>query len=85
MERNDLGLLRFTRYGTKFYAATPAGEFQFGDVTGLNEWRNNRRTHYTGGDRQAAEGGQWLQTMTNPETFARGWRAALVPWFVETN
>jgi hypothetical protein len=85
MEKNDLGLLRFVRLGAKLYAETPSGEFQFGDYSGLNEWRDGRRIHYTGGDRQAADGGQWLQFMTNPETFAHGWSAALVPYYFETN
>lgn len=78
-------MLRFEHYGSKVYARTPAGEFQFGDVTGLNEWRDGRRIRYTGGDQQAAVGGRWLQLMTNPSTYARGWSVALVPYYWPTN
>lgn len=85
MERSDRGLLKVIQYGAKFYAATPAGEFQFGDHSGLNEWRDGHRIHYTGGDQQAAVHGRWLQLHTNPETFARGWVIALVPYFYPTN
>ena len=78
-------MLKFVRYGSKWYAATPIGEFQFGDFQGLNEWRNGRRIHYTGGDQQAAVDGQWLHHMTNPETYARAFTVALVPYYWMTN
>jgi hypothetical protein len=49
--------LIFVRYGSKLYAQTPAGEYAYGDVSGLYEWRGSTRIHYSGGDRQASSSG----------------------------
>lgn len=49
--------LVFRRYGSKLYAATPAGEYAYGDSQGLYEWRGHQRIHYSGGDQQASSRG----------------------------
>lgn len=53
--------LVFERYGEKLYARTPAGEIAYGDATGLYEWRDHQRIHYSGGDRQASSEGGFHQ------------------------
>lgn len=47
--------LVFTGYGVKLYARTPGGEYAYGDGQGLYEWRDGRRIHYSGGDRQFSD------------------------------
>ena len=63
MRRRDM-FLRFQRYGHKWYAKTPLGEYAWSDSQGLYEWTrvNNKlqRISYTGGDLQASDKkGMW--------------------------
>jgi hypothetical protein len=51
--------LRFEHYGSKLYARTPSGEYAYGDMQGLYEWRGSERIHYSGGDRQASSEGSF--------------------------
>lgn len=54
--------LVFARCGITLYARTPGGEIAFGDATGLYEWRDGERIHYSGGDRQGSScGGFWTR------------------------
>lgn len=85
MEGIETAELTFIRHGQKLYAKTPLGEIAFGDHGGLYEWVSGHRVQYTSGDRQAAAGGQMLRSMSNPDVWVRGWRAALVPYNYVTN
>jgi hypothetical protein len=52
--------LRFHDYGVKAYARTPGGEYAWSNRSGLYEWRDGVRIHYTGGDQQWSDrNGMW--------------------------
>lgn len=82
-------ILKFVRYGEKWYARTPAGEFAYGHNQGLYEWLNHKRIDYTCPGRQISSDGA-LHTVgplgdAVDAPLRRGFAAAVIPYLRQTN
>lgn len=76
--------LVFATHGTKLYAKTPTGEYAFGDVQGLYEWRRPdpegraQRIDHTGGDRVGAKAGKAIRAGGDGSPSRRGLTDAML-------